>query len=123
LGNALSASIVYRCAAVFGEPLTREMLLTSRLIDAQRAHGVGAVMAVVPQERLQAEVEHVLQGLRLAAPLTLRATKHQLLQRSDALETAHPDDEEWLVRVYGSADFAEGVRAFLAKERPSFTGT
>jgi enoyl-CoA hydratase/carnithine racemase len=123
LGNALSASIVYRCASVFGEPLTREMLLTSRLVDADRAYAVGAVMAVVPQERLQAEVEHVLEGLRLAAPLTLRATKHQLLQRSDALEAAHPDDEEWLARVHGSADFAEGVRAFLAKEKPRFTGS
>ncbi len=123
LGNALSGSIVYRCAAVFGESLTREMLLTSRLVDADRAYAVGALMAVVPQNRLQAEVEHVLEGLRLAAPLTLRATKHQLLQRSDALEVAHPDDEEWLARVYGSADFAEGVRAFLAKERPRFTGS
>ncbi len=37
LGNALAASIVYRCATVFGEPVTREMLLASRLVDAERA--------------------------------------------------------------------------------------
>ena len=47
LGNALSAFIVYRCATLFGESLTREMLLASRLVDAERAYNVGAVMAVV----------------------------------------------------------------------------
>ena len=40
LGNALAGSIVYRCASVFGESLTREMLLASRLVDAPRAHAV-----------------------------------------------------------------------------------
>ncbi len=44
LGNALSAFIVYRCASVFGESLTREMLLASRLVTAERAEAVGAVM-------------------------------------------------------------------------------
>ncbi|MGH3333509.1 MAG: enoyl-CoA hydratase [Nocardioidaceae bacterium] len=120
LGNALSAFIVYRCVAVFGEPLTREMLLASRLVDATRAHGVGAVMSVVPDGALDDEVKSVVEGLRVAAPMTLTATKEQLLRRSDALEASPADDLVRLERVYGSADFREGVRAFLAKEKPRF---
>ena len=120
LGNALSAFIVYRCAAVFGESLTREMLLTSRLVTAERAYAVGAVMAVLPSEELDAEVDRVVDGIEAAAPLTLAATKEQLLRRSDALEASPADDLVRLEKVYGSADFREGVRAFLAKERPGF---
>jgi enoyl-CoA hydratase/carnithine racemase len=118
LGNALSASIVYRCASVFGESLTREMLLTSRLTSAERAYAVGAVMSVV--EDLDAELNTVVDGLLAASGVTMRATKQQLVARAAVLE-AEPDfDPELLTEVYGGPDFAEGVRAFLAKERPAF---
>ncbi|MER5221027.1 enoyl-CoA hydratase [Streptomyces flaveus] len=120
LGNVLSASLVYRCAAVFGEPLTREMLLTSRLVDAARAHAVGAVMSVVAEDQLDGEVDDVVAGLRLAAPLTLRTTKRQLLYRAETLDTVSADDDFLIEQAYGSADFREGVRAFLAKEKPHF---
>ena len=118
LGNALSASIVYRCASVFGESLTREMLLTSRLTTAERAYAVGAVMSVA--DDLDAEVGQVVEGLLAASSVTLRATKAQLAERAVALE-AEPDSDAALLRdVYAGPDFAEGVRAFLAKERPAF---
>lgn len=118
LGNALSASIVYRCAAVFGESLTREMLLTSRLVDADRAYGVGALMAVTND--LDTEVASVLDGLRVASGVTLRTTKAQLLDRARVAEASPRDDEARLREVYTGPDFAEGVRAFLAKEKPAF---
>lgn len=121
LGNALSAFIVYRCASVFGESLTREMLLASRLVDARRAYRVGAVMDVVAADRLDAEVAALTDGIARASANTLTATKQQLLRHSDALEVSPADDVERLERVYGSPDFREGVRAFLAKERPHFT--
>ncbi|MFZ5846500.1 MAG: enoyl-CoA hydratase-related protein [Actinomycetota bacterium] len=120
LGNALSACIVYRCASVFGESLTREMLLASRLVEADRAYAVGAVMTVVPPELLDEEIARLVQGVRAASRMTITATKEQLLRRSDALEVSPADDVERLEKVYGAADFREGVRAFLAKEKPRF---
>lgn len=120
LGNALAASIVYRCAAVFGEPLTREMLLAARLVDAQRAYAVGAVMSVT--DDLDAELATLLDGLSALSPVTLRATKSQLHHRARLLEASPPGDEELLREVYTGPDFAEGVRAFLAKEKPAFGG-
>lgn len=118
LGNALSASIVYRTAAVFGEALTREMLLASRLIDADRAYAVGALLAVV--DDLDAELDVLLDGLHAASGVTLRTTKAQLLARSRVAEAPPRDDEAMLREVYTGPDFAEGVRAFLAKEKPAF---
>jgi enoyl-CoA hydratase/carnithine racemase len=121
LGNALSASIVYRCAAVFGESLTREMLLTSRLTSAERAYAVGAVMSVV--EDLDAELTTILDGLLAASGVTMRATKQQLVARATLLEAEPDSDPALLAEVYGGPDFAEGVRAFLAKEKPAFEGS
>jgi len=118
LGNALSASIVYRCASVFGESVTREMLLTSRLTSADRAYAVGAVMSVV--EDLDAELDQVVDGLLHASAVTMRATKAQLVSRARLLEAEPESDAALLAEVYGGADFAEGVRAFLAKEKPAF---
>lgn len=120
LGNALSASVLYRCVAVFGESLTREMLLTSRLATADRAYGVGALLAVT--DDLDGEVAAVVDGLLRASPATLHATKQQLLARARAAEAGPAEDDALLAEVYTGSDFAEGVRAFLGKEEPAFGG-
>nr|WP_227467581.1 enoyl-CoA hydratase-related protein [Nocardioides lijunqiniae] len=121
LGNALAGSIVYRCASVFGESLTREMLLAARLVDTERAYAVGALMSVVADvDELDAELETLVEGILALSPVTVRATKHQLLDRSRRLEASPEGDADVLREVYTGPDFAEGVRAFLAKERPAF---
>ena len=122
LGNALSAVILERCVAVFGESIAREMLLASRMITADRAFAVGALAAVVPAEELDGWVADLTKGIRRAAPGTIATTKAQLLRRADHLLDDAGDDA-MLVERYSSADFREGVRAFSAGEKPGFTGS
>jgi enoyl-CoA hydratase/carnithine racemase len=118
LGNALSSPVLFRCAAIFGESLTREMLLTARLQPAQRAYDVGALLAVTAS--LEEELAELVDSILPLSSVTLRTTKAQLGARARLLEPL-PDGEEDLLReVYGGPDFAEGVRAFLAKEKPAF---
>ncbi|GMA40599.1 enoyl-CoA hydratase-related protein [Mobilicoccus caccae] len=121
LGNALSRPLLERCVHVFGESVTRQMLLTSRLLPAERAYGVGALLTVCEDAgALAAELEEVVQGLLAAAPLTLRTTKRQLGALTEIDPTGGPDDAQMLEEVYGSAGFREGVRAFVARETPRF---
>jgi enoyl-CoA hydratase len=121
LGNALSSPVLYRCAAVFGESLTREMLLASRLVAADRAYAVGALLGCVDdRDALDQEVAALVDGILHASSVTLRVTKEQLRSRALVTETAPPEEEQLLREVYGGPDFAEGVRAFLAKEKPAF---
>lgn len=120
LGNVLSAPILLRCAEVFGDALTREMLLASRLVAADRAYAVGALLAVVAPEDLETEVWSVIDGVRRSARLTIATTKAQL--RASVTGYDPTVDDGWLETAYGSADFREGVRAFLAKQPPTFHG-
>lgn len=121
LGNALAAPIVYRCAAIFGESLTREMLLAARLVGADRAHAVGALTAVADSaDALEVEVAGLVESVLPLSRVTIGAAKTQLAAHSASLEAAPEGDEELLRSVYTGADFREGVRAFLAKEKPAF---
>ncbi|TNM44179.1 enoyl-CoA hydratase [Nocardioides albidus] len=123
LGNALSGTVLYRCQAIFGESLTREMLLASRLVAADRAYAVGALAAVVPDAAaLDAEIADLAAGIAQASRVTIETTKHQLLSRARAAEASIAGEEDLLREVYAGPDFSEGVRAFLAKERPAFGG-
>jgi len=118
LGNALAAPIVHRCAAVFGESLTRKMLLTGRLVDAERAYSVGALTEIT--EDLNGTLDDLVAEILGASMTTQRATKRQLNARAVEQEAAPDFDEELLRQVYTGEDFEEGVRAFLAKEKPRF---
>ena len=54
------------------------------------------------------------------APLTMRATK-EIVRRMRA-RFAGIDDKDLIELCYGSADFREGLDAFLTKRTPRFTG-
>ncbi|MDO5711546.1 MAG: enoyl-CoA hydratase-related protein [Micrococcales bacterium] len=128
LGNALSQEVTLRCVHVFGESMTRHMLLTSRLVDARRAYELGAVAELASSAaELDAQLDELVAGIERAAPMTVQVTKHQLaaITGLDALGgrgggSADLAEADLMRAVYDSAGFREGVRAFLAKERPAF---
>ncbi|HWJ09763.1 MAG TPA: enoyl-CoA hydratase-related protein [Nocardioides sp.] len=121
LGNALSGTVLYRCQAIFGESLTREMLLASRLVSADRAYAAGALVASVPDAAaLDAEVADLAAGIAQASRVTIETTKRQLISRARPAEASMDGEEALLREVYTGPDFNEGVRAFLAKEKPTF---
>lgn len=122
LGNALSADLIRRCVAAFGEPLTQHMLLTGGLVDAQRAYAVGAVSEVVEPGALDDAVDEMVSALASTAPLTVAISKMQLAAITAGVHDPERDDT-WLEAAYGSADFESAVEAFTRRERPSFSQT
>jgi len=121
LGNCLSAGALHRLAALLGEGRLMDIMLTSRLIEAGEARAIGLVSEVLQgREQMLERAWMLARQLAGHAPLTMRATK-QLLRR---LRAQGPGvyDEDVIGEVYASADFREGLDAFLAKRTPRWQG-
>lgn len=119
VGNTISMASAARLAALAGEAMAKRMLLLGELIAAEDLAGGGFLARVVPVAEIDAAVEAVVARLLGNAPLTLRAAKAALGRLADD-PGAQGDD---LIRlVYGSADFAEGTRAFLGGREPRWQG-
>ena len=78
---------------------------------------------MVADERLATEAEAMAERIAANAPLSLRAMKASIRRcLSDAYNAAHEDLEEMRKAVLDSRDGREGVRAFLEKRKPVWSG-
>ncbi len=120
LGNCLSMEAYSRYVDVFGPSRLKELIFTARLLTAAEAHAAGYVHEIVPAERIAARVRELAETLAEHAPITLRVTK-EAIRRSQAERRAR-GGEDLIAETYTSADFREGVRAFLEKRKARWTG-
>ena len=121
LGNCLAAANLGRLSSLMGAGRVREMIFTARLIEANEALNCGLVTEILPDEAaLMERAESLAMHLAKMAPLTLRATK-EAMRRNQA--AARAEDSDLIELCYMSNDFRHGLEAFLAKEKPQWTGT
>jgi methylglutaconyl-CoA hydratase len=102
-----------------GDKRSRDLLLTGRLFGATEAQQLGLVNDIVECEELMPRAHALAKSLLANSPQSMRATKRLLaaLNRTwldaaivAALE-AHAESRE-------TADFREGITAFLEKRKP-----
>ncbi len=112
-----------RLARIVGIGLAKELILTSRLADADEAFRRGLVSAVFPPEELREKTLELARSLAAKSPLILAAAKeatNRALQGE--LDSGLAGEADSFGGLFGSEDQREGMRAFVEKREPRFTG-
>jgi len=106
-----------------GEKHARDLLLTGRIIGADEAHRLGLVNELVAPGNLLARAHELASSLLKNSPVSLTATKRLLsTYAADDLDRYSKAAVEQNAHIRTTADFHEGVTAFLEKRKPQWTG-
>jgi enoyl-CoA hydratase len=120
--SACDVGVSYFLPRLVGASVARELMMTGRFIDAERALRVGLVSDVVPEEQLEAAGETLVQEMLGTSPMGLRLTKECLNATIDSpsLEVAIAMENRNQILCGANGDIEEGMKAFLEKRRPAY---
>jgi len=121
IGHCLPLPAMQALVALVGRATALEILLEGRIINASEAKEMGLVNRVVPNEDLAAEADAMAARIAGGAPLAARGHKRLARRALDPRPLTEADCDR-AFEACDSADYREGIRAFLAKEKPVFKG-
>lgn len=102
-----------------GEKRARDLLLSGRIFSASEAQAMGVVNELLEPEKLLPRARALAQSLAEMSPTALTHTKRLLLKFSqEDLDRETELAVEASARVRKTADFQEGLAAFLEKRKP-----
>ena len=120
LGLIYSPEDSRRLANTVGLARAREMLLTGRLLDAPTALQWVLLNRLVADDELAAVVATMVAELRQTSATARAGIKQVLAYLGGDDRVDHAAATAVFNDAFGSADFAEGASAFLAKRPPHF---
>ena len=121
LGHAMAYAEMEVVRRVAGDAVVLELLLEGRILGAREAQAKGLLTRVVADEAVEEEAYAAARRIAAGAPLAARCNKRfvRRLGEPGPLTAAETDESYALC---DSEDYREGLRAFLAKQKPTFRG-
>ncbi|MDO8313843.1 MAG: enoyl-CoA hydratase-related protein [Rugosibacter sp.] len=121
LGFSMYPGELHGLLALAGPAVTKEILLEGRLFTADEAYAKGLLTHVTEDAQVFTEAHATARRIARGAPLVARAHKHWITR----LSTGQPltlEEKREAFRFIDTADYQEGLAAFLEKRPPRFRG-
>lgn len=113
-----------RLTRLVGPGWASEMIFSGEMVDAAMAARIGLVNRVVPADRLLEEAKALARKILEKSPAAIALAKACLRAAQEMPLSAGLDYETAAFGVVGSTqDKAEGMRAFIEKRKPTWTGS
>ena len=124
LGLMPGAGGTQRLTHALGKALAMEMVLLGREIDGREAAARGLATRCVPSERVDDVALDLAEAIARQAPLAVRAAKRAVLDAFESpLAAGLAGERRVFYDLLQTADGREGVAAFNAKRRPTWSGS
>jgi enoyl-CoA hydratase len=106
-----------------GVARARQLLYTGDLLTATEASAIGLVNEVTEPAELLPRARRIAETIASRAPLAVASAKHAVRRGDDLpLDRGLLLEQELFAGLFGTADQKEGMRAFLQKRPPRWTG-
>jgi enoyl-CoA hydratase/carnithine racemase len=123
VGLLVPYDFIRKLIEIIGAANTAQILYTAEPVNAERALQMGMVHEVVPKASLEAAADSWAERVSSNAPLSLKVMKQSMRRALSDANNAWHDDLLAMARVVRqSQDAKEGIRAFLEKRKPRWTG-
>ncbi len=123
IGVMAGAGGTQRLTKAVGKALSMEMNLTGRRLTAREALALGLVNRVVPIESYLSEAKKLAQTIAAQPPLAVQAAKASVRHALDSpLSEGLVFERQSFFRLFDTQDQKEGMKAFVDKRKPIWTG-
>lgn len=112
-----------RLARRVGEARARELIYTAAVVEADRALEMNMVNAVVEPKELAGRARAAADAIAAQAPLAVASAKRAIREGGTlSLEAGIDREQQLFSGLFATADQEEGMRAFVEKRPPVWTG-
>jgi enoyl-CoA hydratase len=123
LGTFVGGGVTHLLPRLIGVSRAKELVYTGRVIDGRTAVELGLALASYPVAHLIDEALSLAREIAEKAPISIALAK-RLIQRGPDLDysAALERETEAILTCMESADWSEGIRAFVEKRKARFLG-